>query len=67
MNLLRVSKEETNEYLVNALSEEGYVEGIELKDKKFNIGIQWHPEISYDFDEDSKKIIDYFINICDKK
>ena len=56
-----------NEYLVNALSEEGYVEGIELKDKKFNIGIQWHPEISYDFDEDSKKIIDYFINICDKK
>ncbi len=56
-----------NEYTVNAISEDGYIEGIELKDKKFNIGIQWHPEISYDFDDDSKKIIDYFINICSNK
>ena len=53
-----------NDYVISAISEDNYIEGIELKDKKFNIGIQWHPEISYDFDEDSKKIIDYFINIC---
>lgn len=53
-----------NNYVISAKSEDNYIEGIELKDKKFNIGIQWHPEISYDFDEDSKKIIDYFINIC---
>ena len=56
-----------NEYIVNALSEDGFIEGVELRDKKFNIGIQWHPEISYDFDEDSRKIIDYFINICSNK
>ena len=35
----------------------------ELKDKKFNIGIQWHPEISYDFDENSKKIIEFIKSI----
>ena len=53
-----------NDYDVSAVSEDGYIEGIELNNKKFHLGIQWHPEISYDFDEDSKKIIDYFINIC---
>lgn len=53
-----------NNYKINAYSEDGYIEGIELKDKTFHLGIQWHPEISYNFDEDSKKIIDYFIEIC---
>ena len=45
-------------------SEDGYLEGIEMPNKKFIMGIQWHPEISYDFDENSKKVIDYFINVC---
>ena len=53
-----------NNYMINALSEDGYIEGIELKTNTFHLGIQWHPEISYDFDDDSKKIIDYFINLC---
>ncbi len=30
------------------------------------MGLQWHPEISYHFDEDSKKIIDYFVKECSK-
>ena len=55
-----------NNYIINAISSDGYIEGIELKDKTFHLGIQWHPEISYNFDEDSKKIIDYFIEICKK-
>ena len=55
-----------NNYIVSATSEDGYIEGIELKDKKFNIGIQWHPEISYDFDINSKKLIDNFIDVCSK-
>jgi len=58
---------ENDIYETVAISEDGYIEGIELKDKKFNIGIQWHPETSYDFDEDSRKIIDYFINVCKEK
>lgn len=55
---------DSKNYRVVAKSEDGYVEAVELSDKTFNIGIQWHPEISYDFDEDSRKIIDYFIKVC---
>ena len=40
------------------------IEGIELKGKRFILGIQWHPEISYEFDENSRKIIDEFLRRC---
>lgn len=49
---------------ISARSEDNYIEAIEMKNKKFIIGVQWHPEISYDFDESSKRIIDYFIDMC---
>ncbi len=49
---------------ISAISEDNIIEGIELNDKKFILGIQWHPEISYEFDENSKKIIDEFIRSC---
>ena len=49
---------------VTARSEDGYIEAIEFKNKKFIVGVQFHPEISYEFDDNSKKIIDYFIEIC---
>ena len=55
---------DSTDYRVCAKSEDGYIEAVELTGKKFNLGVQWHPEISYDFDDNSKKIIDYFINIC---
>ena len=55
-----------NEYFfVSSRSEDGYIESIEMKNKKFIMGVQWHPEISYNFDDNSKKLIDYFINKCD--
>ena len=44
-----------------------YIEAIELKDKTFVMGLQWHPEINYDTNEYSKKIIDYFVKICGVK
>ena len=53
--------------IVSAVSEDNYIEAIELKDKTFVMGLQWHPEINYDTNEYSKKIIDYFIKICDVK
>lgn len=56
--------DENNLFKVNAISEDNIIEGIELSDKKFILGIQWHPEISYEFDENSKKIIDEFIRRC---
>ena len=52
-------------YSVCALSEDGVIEGIERKDLKFHLGIQWHPEISYDFDSNSRKIIKAFIKACE--
>ena len=34
---------------------------IEKEDKKFVLGIQWHPEGMLDYDEDANKIIDAFM------
>lgn len=48
-------------YKTVAHSSDGLIEAIEFPSDTFNIGVQWHPEISYSFDENSKKIIDYFI------
>ena len=56
--------EENNLFNTCAISEDNIIEGIELEGKRFILGIQWHPEISYDFDENSKKIIDEFIRRC---
>ena len=58
--------EENEKFNISAISEDGMIEGVEYPNKKFILGVQWHPEISYMFDEDSRKIIDYFINICKK-
>ena len=55
---------ENDNVLVNAYSEDGYIEGVEISGKRFILGVQWHPEISYDFDDNSRKLINYFINEC---
>lgn len=48
--------------VINAISTDGFIEGIELPDKDFIIGLQWHPEAMVDYDEQSKIIIEAFIN-----
>lgn len=53
-------------YKTVAKSEDGYIEGLEYPADFFHIGLQWHPEISYDFDENSRKIIDSFISEAEK-
>lgn len=52
---------ENSIYKTVGYSEDGLIEAIEYPSEVFNVGIQWHPEISYLFDDNSKKIIDYFI------
>ena len=42
-----------------AIDEEGYIEAVEDKEKRFFLGIQWHPE-SYN-SKGSDKLINYFI------
>ena len=52
-------------FTVNAIAEDGIIEGIELDNHKFFLGIQWHPEFfisNYD-----KKIFKAFIKACQKK
>lgn len=54
------------EYKVIARSPEGIIEAIEHPNKKFNVGIQWHPEVMMNYDKDNLKIMKYFIKICTK-
>ena len=44
-----------------AVSEDGLIEGIYMPSRKFVMGVQWHPEYSYDVDENSKKLIKAFV------
>lgn len=44
-----------------AISEDGLIEGIAMENKKFVLGVQWHPEFSYLTDENSKKIVRAFV------
>ena len=44
-----------------AISEDGLIEGIYMPDHKFIMGVQWHPEFSYQVDENSRKLIRAFV------
>ena len=72
---------ETKEILVNSrhksaikntkldvvgISQDGIVEAIEDKTKRFFIGVEWHPENMIDYDISSRKLFDFFISICKK-
>ena len=50
------------DFNISALSSDGVIEGIESKDKKFVIGIQWHAEVLDEFN----MIFEKFINACKK-
>lgn len=49
---------------ISAISEDGIIEGIEAENKKFIIGVQWHPEEL--LDEDMEKIINALIKKSQK-
>ena len=50
-------------FTVYGKSGDGVIELIERHDKKFAIGVQWHPEMMMD-NEDQMKIFDSFIDAC---
>ena len=52
---------ELDNTLICARSSDGLIEGVELKDKKFIIGVQWHPESNLE-DEHSEKIFKSFFD-----
>ena len=49
---------------VMALSEDGLVEAVSVRNKKFAVGVQWHPEFSYEVNEESVKLVQAFVDAC---
>ena len=45
-----------------AYSDDGLIEGVYMKDKKFVWAVQWHPEFSYQSSEDSRNILKAFVS-----
>jgi len=52
-------------YDIVATSDDNYIEAIEMKNKRFNIGVQWHPESMED--DTSHKLFKKFIDACRKE
>ena len=51
---------------ISGISDDGYIEAIEDKNKRFFVGLQWHPETTFEYDIVSKKIFKTFIDECRK-
>ena len=55
------------DFSVAATSDDGIIEAIYHKNKKFVLGIQWHPERNQDKVLINKKILEEFIKVCSAK
>lgn len=53
--------EKVNNFRISAYSEDGLIEAIECPNKRFVVGIQWHPERMITYDEDANKLFNAFI------
>ncbi|MCR4788195.1 MAG: gamma-glutamyl-gamma-aminobutyrate hydrolase family protein [Lachnospiraceae bacterium] len=49
---------------IMAVSEDGLVEGLYLPKHRFLWAVQWHPEFSFESDENSQKIFGSFVDSC---
>lgn len=58
---------ENKYYKTVGFSEDGLIEAIEYNDNDFNIGVQWHPEKMYLYDEDARKLLDAFLKAAKKR
>jgi putative glutamine amidotransferase len=61
----QAAKDEPAGVVVNARSPDGVIEGIEATEKRFCLGVQWHPEYSISGGDD--KIFDAFVAACRSK
>lgn len=51
-------------FKVSSISEDEVIESIEIPNKKFMIGVQWHPESLFWKDDYAKKIFQAFLESC---
>ncbi len=47
---------------IMAVAEDGLIEGIYMPSHKYIAGVQWHPEFSYETDDNSRKLIKSFVD-----
>ncbi len=59
------NSEDIKDLEISAYSDDGYVEAVELKDKRFCLGVKWHPEMMLD-NEKMNNIFKRFIDTCKK-
>ena len=57
----------TNKFEKVGYSDDNIIEAIELKENKFAIGVQWHPESIYEKSIEAKRIFDEFIRVSKEK
>ena len=49
---------------ITGISNDGYIESLEDSNKKFFIGVQWHPESMINYDNIQNNLFKYFIKCC---
>ena len=54
-------------FIATSYAPDGIIESIELPSKKYVIGVQWHPEKMFEYDEYQDKLINSFIETCSNK
>ena len=60
-----IKDSDVKHFEVVAHDENGFVEAIELKDKKFCLGLKWHPEIMQE-DKGMMDLFKAFVKACDE-
>lgn len=59
--------EEKDFFVISSRSEDGLIEGIELPNRRFMIGVQWHPESMISYDSSMILLFESFVQSCRKK
>lgn len=57
-------KKVAEKVVVQAYSEDGLVEAIAVEKASFALGIQWHPEFSYETNKESLELVQAFVDAC---
>lgn len=57
-------KKLSRQLLAAAIAEDGLVEAVVMPEKKFVLGVQWHPEFNYHIDDSSFQLFKAFVTAC---